>query len=103
MATLLRSVEAILARYPEDDWRAELARTLATQLDERPQAAMARELRQTLTELEASIEPDRGFVDELRARRAARIAAAQFSPDPLRGDAKAGTGSESGPGLGEVP
>lgn len=59
----------------EEDWRVNLARTLADALDEDPNASMARELRAVMHDIAESAEPkEAGVADELRRRRQARIA-----------------------------
>lgn len=58
-----------------EDWRTTLARTLAAALDAEPNASMARELRALMTAIEEGAEPEVSSVaDDLRARRARRIA-----------------------------
>jgi hypothetical protein len=55
------------------DWRSELARRLALELDVEPNASMAKELRQLMAELEDEAAPKEGTaLDELNARRARR-------------------------------
>lgn len=78
---LSASVERVIrALLPEErkGWRAELARKLAVELDERPQAAASRELRAVMGELTAEQVPQEASpVDDLARRRADRIAAAK--------------------------
>ena len=85
------AVEAALAALPESSrrsWRAEAARSLAAGLEDAPQAAMIRELRAVMAELEALRPVEGGVVVELAARREARraaralAAAAADVPDP---------------------
>ncbi|HMA26069.1 MAG: hypothetical protein ACM33U_09165 [Solirubrobacterales bacterium] len=75
--SVLSQVQKTLKATGCSDWRAELARKLARALDHEPNASMARELRALMGQIEASEESsgDR-TVDDLRARRAARIARA---------------------------
>lgn len=55
------------------DWRSELARRLALELDVEPNASMAKELRQLMAELEGEAVVREGTaLDELARRRAAR-------------------------------
>lgn len=71
----------------EDDWRKRLALTLALALDDAPKASDAKELRSLMAELtgdEGTQEVD--AEDELRARRAARIAAAKSGKRPAADD-----------------
>ncbi len=72
------AVAAELDRLPaatRSGWRATLARTLAVALDDVPNASMARELRALMHEIVDGVEPEEvGVADDLRARRAARIA-----------------------------
>lgn len=68
------AVSAALESHPED-WRTTLARTLAAALDSEPNASMARELRALMAAIEEGAEPEVSSVaDDLRARRARRIA-----------------------------
>lgn len=58
-----------------DDWRSELARRLALELDAEPNASMAKELRQLMAQLEDEAAPTGGTVlDELDKRRQRRVA-----------------------------
>lgn len=69
-------VDRALDGVPED-WRTELARTLAEALDHEPNASMARELRAVMGAIEAQNPAKEGSsVDDLAARRAQRRAAA---------------------------
>lgn len=79
MASILVAVDLELAVLGASGWRAETARSLASQLDEEPNASMARELRSLMTELGSSAKAAaaKGDVgDDLAIQRAARIAAA---------------------------
>lgn len=72
--TLHKTVSDALTDVPKD-WRTELALTLAASLDEEPNASMARELRALMNAIEDAKEPEvSSSADELRARRAARLA-----------------------------
>lgn len=72
-----KAVDAALKDAP-DGWRKTLARVLADALDVEPNASMARELRAVMTEIAESQKPEVSSVaDDLRARRAARIAEAE--------------------------
>jgi len=73
---ILAGVRQVLEGLPED-WRFHLAIALATALDEAPNASMARELRSVMGEIEKAIPPEVSSVsDDLRARRAKRVARA---------------------------
>lgn len=70
-------IDAALKDRP-DDWRSALARTLADALDDEPNASMARELRALMNNILDDMQPaETSKADELRARRAARIAGAK--------------------------
>lgn len=79
-ATNEEAVTAFLATVKADDALGRLAMTLAKTLDEgvgMATAAVARELRATLAEIRegaAAVDDQQTKADELRARRAARIA-----------------------------
>lgn len=81
MGAILVAVEADLARLSEDvqaSWAAQVARALATALDDDPNASMARELRSVMTSLASgskSVKVD--SVDEIAAARRARRAKIQ--------------------------
>lgn len=69
-------IDRALVGVPED-WRTELARTLADALEEEPQASMARELRALMGSIESGRPAEEGSkVDDLAARRAERRATA---------------------------
>lgn len=75
--SVLSAVSEALEGKPED-WRTTLARTLASALDSEPNASMARELRALMTAIEEAEAPEVSSVaDDLRARRARRIAEAE--------------------------
>ena len=77
--SVFASVEADIATLPEasrDSWRVEVARALAKEMDEKPNASFARELRAVMKELRADVPVAKGDVsDDLKSRRAARLAA----------------------------
>ena len=81
MGSILVAVEADLDRLSEDvkaSWGAQVARALASALDDEPNASMARELRSVMTALSAgskSVKVD--SVDEIAAARRARRAKIQ--------------------------
>jgi transcriptional regulator GlxA family with amidase domain len=59
-----------------DDWRTALARRLADELEVEPNASMARELRALMAQIDAERPEVRDAGDELRAKRAERLAQA---------------------------
>jgi hypothetical protein len=61
-----------------NSWRAEVVRSLALELDEKPNASIARELRAVMIELGSGVSASsKGDVgDDLAAKRRARIAEA---------------------------
>lgn len=77
MGDVRGQVDRALHDVPED-WRTELAQTLAAAMDEDPNASMARELRALMREIEEGVPADDSNIeDDLRARREARLAAAE--------------------------
>lgn len=81
MGAILVAVEADLMRLSSDaqeSWAAQVARALATALDDEPNASMARELRSVMTSLVASSKSVKvDSVDEIAAARRARRAKIQ--------------------------
>ncbi len=64
-------IDAVLG--PKSDWRAELARALARQIDREPNSSLARELRALMASIEAEASDVGGTpLDELARRRASR-------------------------------
>ena len=64
-------------RNAPDDWRKTLALTLAAEIEAVPNASMARELRSVMAAIDETLVPDEvTTVDDLRSRRASRIAGA---------------------------
>lgn len=79
MSSIFPGIQAELTVLKVSGWRADLALTLASALDDEPNASMARELRSLMTELGSTAvvsaaRSDTG--DDLAAARALRIAAA---------------------------
>lgn len=78
MAGILVAVEAEiagLAEVSQVSWPAQVARTLAAELDVEPNASMARELRSVMGALMAGSQPAKvDAVDEIAAARRARRA-----------------------------
>lgn len=81
MASISDALEVEIQSLPEgaqDSWRLEMARALAREMDAKPNASMARELRSVMkdvaADLPASVEGD--LSDDLASKRRARIAAA---------------------------
>jgi hypothetical protein len=84
VARVHAAVEAaisLLSTQEQTSWRAELARTLAYQLDEDPNASNARELRALMKEItdESGSDVKGDLSDDLASRRANRIARATGS------------------------
>lgn len=81
MAGILVAVEAELGRLSEVDqasWSAQVALTLAAELDAEPNASMARELRSVMAVLMGNAKAVRvDSVDEVAAARRARRAKVQ--------------------------
>lgn len=78
MAGILVAVEADILRLSDSSqvsWEAQVARTLAAELDSEPNASMARELRSVMGALMAVAQPAKvDAVDEIAAARRARRA-----------------------------
>jgi hypothetical protein len=76
--SVLTSVEAEIAEMPVEmhgHWRAEVARALAREMVDDPNASIARELRAVMRELRESRPAEKGTVsDELKSRREAGLA-----------------------------
>jgi outer membrane scaffolding protein for murein synthesis (MipA/OmpV family) len=77
----VESALSLLSTHEQTSWRAELARTLAYQLDDEPNASNARELRALMKEIadESGVVVKGDLSDDLASRRANRIAAATGS------------------------
>jgi hypothetical protein len=78
MGALSAEIDAELGRLNVVGWRAALARSLAAELDDEPNASMAKELRSLMGELGSSAAGVKkgNTGDELARQRAARIAKA---------------------------
>jgi len=76
LVTVLSEVEPVLAGLVAEEWQKALVRSLASAMDDAPNASIAKELRLLMAELGASDAKPKGDVsDDLAAKRAARRAA----------------------------